>query len=143
MNPDPYHLNRFLDAQATNYQTALTELKNGHKQSHWMWYIFPQLDGLGHSATAKYYALKNLAEATAYLQHPVLGQRLIDCCHALLTVQNKTISSILVFPDDSKLHSSATLFAQLPHTNPVFQQILDQYYAGKPDAKTLQLLNLL
>jgi uncharacterized protein (DUF1810 family) len=141
MNHDSFNLARFLDAQAQSYDTALAELKNGRKQSHWMWYIFPQLDGLGHSVTAKYYALKNLDEAQAYFNHLVLGQRLIACSKALLAVNGKTIASILGFPDDLKLHSSMTLFSQLVDTDAIFQQVIDQYFASQPDQKTLQLLN--
>lgn len=140
---DSFDLNRFIQAQANSYDKALAELKNGHKQSHWMWYIFPQLDGLGHSSTAKYYAIKSLAEAEQYLNHPILGKRLLACTEAVLAVNGKTILEILGFPDNLKLHSSITLFAQIARSNPVFTEVMDKYFAGKQDVKTLALLEKL
>lgn len=142
MNDDAVDLTRFLYAQVDSYATALAELKKGQKQSHWMWCIFPQFDGLGHSETAKYYAIKNRAEAQHYLNHPVLGQRLIECTKAVLAVEGKSISAILGFPDDLKLHSSMTLFAQFADTDSIFTRVIDKYFAGIADSKTLQLLNL-
>jgi len=134
-------LNRFLTAQQGGvYENALTELKNGHKCSHWMWFIFPQINGLGYSATAKYYAIKNNEEAEQYLNHPVLGERLLRCTYAVLSIENKTVLEIFGEPDNVKLNSCMTLFAQLPNASPVFYRVIDQYFNGKPDIKTLALL---
>lgn len=139
-NPDPHHLQRFVDAQQGSYERALAEVQGGCKQSHWMWYIFPQLRGLGRSAMAERYSIADLDEAAAYLAHPLLGTRLIDICEALLAVQNRTAHAIFGSPDDMKLHSCATLFAQVAPPGSVFQQILARYYAGEPDAGTLRRL---
>ncbi|WP_018476561.1 DUF1810 domain-containing protein [Pontibacter roseus] len=136
-----YNLNRFLEAQADSYQQALTEIKSGRKRSHWMWYIFPQLQGLGYSETARFYAIQNLQEARLYLEHPVLGQRLMEISKALLQVEGKTANQIFGNPDDLKLKSSMTLFAAIPEANPVFKAVLDKYYDGQEDPKTVQLLN--
>ncbi|MBF8964399.1 DUF1810 domain-containing protein [Pontibacter sp. FD36] len=133
-------LARFLDAQASSYEQALTEIKNGRKRSHWMWFIFPQLQGLGYSETARYYAIKDLEEARLYLQHPVLGQRLVEISKAMLALEGKTANQVLGSPDDLKLRSSMTLFAAVPGADPVFKAVLDKYYSGKEDEKTLQLL---
>ena len=137
---DPHNLARFLTAQQPLYQQALKELNAARKTSHWMWFIFPQLAGLGHSPTAEHYAIKFLAEAQAYLTHPTLGPRLIECANALLQHQNKSATQILGAPDDLKLRSSATLFAQLTPADSPFAQILKKYYESKPDPKTLELL---
>jgi uncharacterized protein (DUF1810 family) len=134
------NLTRFLDAQQANYQTALSEIKNGRKRSHWMWYIFPQIQGLGFSETAKYYAIKDAVEAQEYLAHPVLGSRLVEISSELLKQPGNDPYRILGSPDDMKLKSSMTLFAALPNTNPVFQQVLDKFYGSAKDSKTLQLL---
>ncbi|OUJ74008.1 DUF1810 domain-containing protein [Hymenobacter crusticola] len=131
---------RFLDAQQTDYQTALSEIKNGRKRSHWMWYIFPQIQGLGFSETSKYYAIKGAAEAEQYLAHPVLGSRLVEISSELLKQPGNDAYRIFGSPDDMKLKSSMTLFAALPSTNPVFQQVLDKFYGGAKDDKTLRLL---
>ena len=133
-------LQRYLDAQEVAYPTALAEMQRGRKQSHWMWYIFPQIQGLGRSATAQHYALASEAEAAAYLAHPVLGSRLLAICRVLLTLPGRDPYQLLGSPDDLKLHSSMTLFSSLPGASPVFQQVLDQYYAGRPDSNTLRLL---
>lgn len=106
-------LQRFLDAQERDYRTALAEIKNGRKQSHWMWYIFPQIDGLGFSSTAKFYAIKDLTEAKNYFAHPVLGERLVEISKAMLEIEGKTANQILGSPDDMKLKSSMTLFGAL------------------------------
>jgi len=137
---DLFDLSRFINAQTDSYATALTELKSGYKQSHWIWYIFPQLDGLGHSSTAKYYAIKDITEAQQYLNHPVLGKRLLECTTAVLAVEGRTILDILGFPDNLKLHSSMTLFAHIADSNPVFTRVIDKYFDGKLDIKTLELL---
>ncbi|ARK09644.1 DUF1810 domain-containing protein [Fibrivirga algicola] len=133
-------LSRFVDAQANNYADALAEIRNGRKTSHWMWYVFPQLTGLGFSSTARFYGLNTLHEAVDYLNHPVLGPRLIDIATAMVHVDGKTANQILGSPDDMKLRSSMTLFSLVPNTNPVFQAVLDKYYNGAPDPKTLALL---
>ncbi|GAB3721112.1 DUF1810 domain-containing protein [Spirosoma lituiforme] len=133
-------LTRFIEAQANDYDRALAEVTNGHKQSHWMWYIFPQIAGLGVSETARFYAIKNLDEANAYLQHPVLGGRLIEISKALLAVEGKTANQILGSIDELKLRSSMTLFGALPNTNPVFQAVLDKFFNGQDDPKTRSLM---
>ena len=139
-SPDPHNLTRFLDAQAPIYSQALAELRAGHKRSHWMWFIFPQLAGLGHSSTAQFYAIESLDEARAYLAHPTLGPRLVECAQALLQHKGKSATQILGSPDDLKLRSSATLFAQLTPPDSVFAQLLKKYYNNQPDPKTLELL---
>ncbi|WP_426059004.1 DUF1810 domain-containing protein [Hymenobacter sp. B1770] len=133
-------LQRFIDAQATSYPVALSEIQRGRKQSHWMWYIFPQLRGLGVSATAQHYGIQGRSEAQAYAQHPVLGPRLVHISEALLALADNNATRILGSPDDMKLKSSMTLFAALPQAPPVFQQVLDKFYQGKPDEQTLRLL---
>lgn len=136
---DNNDLERFLTAQQRNYETALTELKRGEKNSHWMWYIFPQLQGLGESVTSQYYGIKNRQEALNYLNHPVLGERLITCAKILLALKGRTSLEIFGYPDELKLESCMTLFAQIS-TNPIFAEVLDKYYAGGRDGQTLQLL---
>jgi uncharacterized protein (DUF1810 family) len=137
MNKD---FKRFLDAQNLVYLRALEEIRNGKKTSHWMWYIFPQIAGLGHSDTAKYYAIKDYDEATEYLKHPVLSKHLIEIATALLAVDNKSAKEIFGSPDDLKLRSSMTLFAELEGADPVFNKVLDKYYGGQLDTRTLALL---
>ncbi|GAB3883253.1 DUF1810 domain-containing protein [Spirosoma agri] len=134
------NLKRFVDAQFSDYQRALAEIRNGRKQSHWMWYIFPQIAGLGFSETARFYALNDRQEARDYLAHPVLGSRLIEISNALLGIEGKTANQILGSPDDLKLRSSMTLFSALENTNPVFQAVLDKFFNGQPDQKTLSLI---
>ncbi|HEX8505640.1 MAG TPA: DUF1810 domain-containing protein [Hymenobacter sp.] len=133
-------LQRFIDAQAASYETALAEIKNGRKRSHWMWYIFPQIQGLGFSETAKYYAIVDLDEARAFLAHPVLGQRLVRISEALLGLESNDANRVLGSPDDVKLKSSMTLFAALDG-NPVFRQVLDKFFRGAADEKTLRIVN--
>ncbi|MCP2042772.1 DUF1810 domain-containing protein [Pontibacter sp. HSC-36F09] len=133
-------LTRFLDAQTDSYAQALSEIKSGRKRSHWMWFIFPQLQGLGYSETARFYAIKDLEEARLYLQHPVLGSRLVEISKAMLALEGKTANQILGNPDDLKLRSSMTLFAAVPHADPVFKAVLDKYYKGEADEKTRELL---
>ncbi len=133
-------LDRFLTAQQDTYATALRELSAGWKQSHWMWFIFPQLAGLGFSSTAQFYAIQNIDEAAAYIDHPVLGPRLIECCEAMLLHPDRSARDILGSPDDLKLRSCATLFAQLQPPHPVFGQILTTFYSAHPDPRTLELL---
>jgi uncharacterized protein (DUF1810 family) len=133
---------KFLDAQNQVYLKALSEIKKGKKTTHWMWYIFPQIKGLGTSETAQHYAIKDLNEATAYLQHPILSKHLIEICEQLLQLKGKTATQILGTVDDLKLRSSMTLFANVQDANPVFQKVLMKYFDGTPDALTIQLLHL-
>jgi uncharacterized protein (DUF1810 family) len=139
---DPYDLDRFVQAQAGSYDRALAEVRAGRKRSHWMWYIFPQLDGLGSSAMAERYAIQSLAEAEAYLRHPVLGPRLIACAEAALGVEGRSASDIFGSPDDLKLRSCATLFACVTPSGSVFDRLLAKYYGGVRDERTLQLLGI-
>jgi len=143
MMEDKYKLTRFLDAQNQVYLNALSEIRKGKKQTHWMWFIFPQLKGLGRSSTADYYGITGLEEASAYLQHPVLGKHLVQIASALLELQGKTASDIFGSPDDMKLQSSMTLFSQVENADPVFQKVLDKYFSGNPDELTLKLLKQL
>ena len=129
-------LKRFIDAQETYYKTALSEIKNGRKQSHWMWYIFPQIQGLGFSETSRFYAIKDTAEADEFLKHPVLGSRLVLICNELLALQSDNATTIFGYPDDLKLRSSMTLFASLQDTDPVFQLVLEKYFKGIKDENT-------
>ena len=138
---DPYNLNRFLSAQEKVYDTAVAELRGGRKRTHWMWFIFPQFEGLAQSATSRHYAVKSRAEAKAYLNHAILGERLRECAEVLLAIENCSVSEIFGYPDDLKLKSSLTLFAQTEHAAPVFAAVLDKYYGGEQDLKTLELLN--
>ena len=136
-------LNRFLDAQENDFEIALSEIKNGSKQSHWMWYIFPQIKGLGFSSLSNFYAIKTKAEAENYLAHQILGKRLIEISNALLEVEGKTAYQIFDSPDDMKLKSSMTLFGSLENTNPIFQSVLDKYFNGAKDYRTLELLDVI
>ena len=140
MAEDPYELNRFVQAQERDYARALAELRNGEKRSHWMWYIFPQIDGLGFSSMSKRYSIKSLEEAKAYLEHPILGPRLIECAEAVLAVEGRSAHEIFGSPDDLKLKSCATLFASVSSSGSVFEELLVKYYDGTRDRKTLQLL---
>lgn len=135
------NLNRFLNAQQNTYQQALAEIKNGQKESHWMWFIFPQIAGLGFTDYNIFYAIKNIEEAQAYYNHPILGKRLIEISAAIQLVQNKTALEILGKPDTRKLKSCMTLFNQLPYANPIFQKVLNKYYQGKQDERTLEILH--
>ncbi len=141
MMPTENQLKRFIDAQDSSYQTALSEIKNGKKRSHWMWYIFPQIQGLGFSETAVFYAIKDVNEAESFLKHTVLGSRLITISKALLELKNENANQIFGSPDDMKLKSSMTLFAALPDADPVFQAVLDKFFGGTKDTKTLQIIN--
>jgi uncharacterized protein (DUF1810 family) len=137
---DRFDLNRFVEAQSDVFERALTELKRGEKRSHWMWFIFPQIDGLGYSSTAKFYAIKSKDETKAYLNHSLLGPRLIECSKVLLQHQGLSASDIFGFPDDLKLRSSMTLFATVSEPDSVFSRVLGQYFEGQPDDRTLELL---
>ena len=137
---DPYDLDRFATAQRDVYNQALAEIRAGRKRSHWMWFIFPQYQGLGFSTTSEYYALKSLDEARAYLDHPVLGRRLIECAEALVALSSNSAADVFGYPDDLKLKSSATLFATVSREGSVFHRVLEQYFDGQPDSKTLMLV---
>jgi uncharacterized protein (DUF1810 family) len=141
MADDMHNLQRFVLAQESCYQQALAELQSGRKQSHWMWFIFPQVEGLGFSSTAQRYAIKDLAEAQAYLGHPILGPRLITCTEAVLGVEGRSALEILGSPDNLKLRSCATLFAQVSPPKSVFERLLEKYFQGAEDEKTLALLS--
>jgi uncharacterized protein (DUF1810 family) len=136
-----FDLSRFVTAQEPIYQRAIEEIQSGRKESHWMWFIFPQIAGLGSSSTARYFAIKDIDEAQAYLAHPILGARLIECCEAILSINGKTAHDILGSPDDLKLRSSMTLFAALPGAPLAFSQVLAKYYQSRPDPKTIELLD--
>lgn len=137
---DPFHLQRFVDAQAGVYRDVLAELGAGAKRTHWMWFIFPQLAGLGRSSMAQHYAIASLAEARAYLAHPLLGARLRECADILLGLQGASAHQVFGSPDDMKLHSSLTLFARAAPQEARFAQCLARYYGGAPDAATVGLL---
>ncbi|MBA3007666.1 MAG: DUF1810 domain-containing protein [Proteobacteria bacterium] len=136
-----FDLARFTRAQEEIYTQVLEELQRGHKKSHWMWFIFPQIDGLGRSSIAKHYAIKSLEEAAAYLNHPVLGQRLLQCSETLLNIHGKSASEIFGYPDEWKLRSCMTLFAAIAETESVFVQVLTRYFKGQPDQQTMEILN--
>jgi uncharacterized protein (DUF1810 family) len=138
---DPHNLNRFVEAQADTYGRAIAELREGRKRSHWMWFVFPQWDGLGSSPTATFYAIKSIAEAKAYLEHPMLGPRLLECAATVLNIDGRSAHEIFGSPDDWKLRSGATLFARVAPPGSVFERVLDKFYHGEPDEKTLALLN--
>jgi len=140
---DTFDLSRFTNAQENIYDSVLAELRNGRKRTHWMWYIFPQVDGLGHSATAKHYAIKSPEEARQYMNHPVLGQRLMECAEAVCAVEGRSASEIFGYPDHLKLKSSMTLFAYVAVPGSVFSRVLDKYFNGEQDALTLQILDKL
>jgi uncharacterized protein (DUF1810 family) len=132
-------LTRFVEAQETAYAQALAEINSGHKRTHWMWYIFPQLAGLGTSTTARQFAIRDRSEAEAYLRHEILGPRLIECAEATLRVSGRSAHDIFG-DDDKKLESCATLFAQVSPEGSVFHRLLDKYFDGEPDQRTLDLL---
>ena len=137
---DTYALQRFVDAQSYVYEQVLTELRAGEKRSHWMWFIFPQLLGLGRSPMAQRFAISSLDEARAYLGHPVLAARLEECTRLVNQIEGRTLEQILHSPDDMKFHSSMTLFAKAAPQNEVFREALRKYRDGLPDPQTLRLL---
>lgn len=137
---EPLHLNRFIDAHLRDYPSALSEIKNGRKQSHWMWYIFPQVQGLGVSEISSYYSIQNLEEAKAYMEEPLLRSHLLEICETLLEQECCDANKIFGFPDDMKLKSSMTLFAQACPEIDTFQKVLDKFFNGIKDQKTLDLL---
>lgn len=139
---DPYHLQRFVDAQDPLYEQVCAELKAGRKLTHWMWFIFPQIAGLGSSAMARRYAIASRAEALAYLRHPILGSRLRECTALVNRIEGRTVRQIFDAPDDMKFHSSMTLFASVENTDAmadraVFNEALHKYFADRLDAATL------
>ena len=136
-----YDLNRFITAQERSYDAALSEIKSGRKRTHWMWYIFPQIDGLGRSSTAQFYAISDLQEAKEYYAHPILGPRLVEISEALLKLDGDNATAVMGYPDDLKLKSSMTLFA-IASGNPVFSKVLDKYFDGRQDRQTVKILGL-
>lgn len=140
---DPFDLRRFLLAQEPIYPTVLAELQRCRKQTHWMWFIFPQITGLGHSSMSQRYAIRSRAEAQHYLAHAVLGKRLLECAEAVVDCTASSARAIFGSPDDLKLRSSMTLFAGVPETNAVFRAVLDKYFAGEADTRTIALIEQL
>jgi uncharacterized protein (DUF1810 family) len=139
---DPHGLNRFVEAQADDYERALSEIKSGRKHTHWMWYIFPQFRGLGFSAISERYSIKSAAEAEAYLRHPILGPHLEECTEATLGVEGRSAREIFGSPDDLKLRSCATLFSCASADGSIFHQLLNKYFQGGGDRETLRLLGI-
>lgn len=137
---DTYDLQRFVDAQSRDYQQVCEELRAGHKRSHWIWYIFPQMRGLGRSETASYYGIASREEAQAYLAHPVLGARLRECTRLVNQVEHRSVDQIFGYPDNLKFRSSMTLFAATASDKQIFEDALKKYFAGEPDQQTLNLL---
>ena len=138
---DPFYLQRFVDAQSPMLATVMQELQAGQKRTHWTWFIFPQLVGLGHSHTAQFYAIDSLAEAIAYLEHPLLGPRLADCTKAVIDSQESSLRRLFGSPDDVKFHSSMTLFALASRDESIFIKAIEQRCNGVMDTKTIQLLS--
>ena len=134
-------LDRFVEAQEGDYDRALIEIRSGRKRTHWMWYIFPQIEGLGSSPMAKRYAIKNRREAEAFLAHPILGPRLREIAEAALTIESASASDVFGYPDDLKLRSCATLFAAVSAPRSVFERLLEKYFGGEPDTATLTRLS--
>lgn len=137
---DPHGLQRFVDAQNPVYRQVCAELSAGAKASHWMWFVFPQLEGLGRSATARHYGIASRDEALAYWRHALLGARLAECTRLVLVLEGRTALQIFRAPDDLKFRSSMTLFAQVVPEEPLFEQALRKYFAGQADARTIELL---
>ena len=135
-------LDKFVTAQARDYETALDEIRSGRKRSHWMWYIFPQLQGLGFSSTAQYYGIRDLEQAKDYMAHPVLGPRLVEISEALLSLSTSNPTAVMGYPDDLKLCSCMTLFEVAVPEEPVFGQVIDKFYSGHRDRLTLEILGL-
>lgn len=140
MLSDPYNLQRFLDAQDEVFEQVCAELRAGRKESHWMWFVFPQLKGLGHSSLAKLYAISSLEEAEAYLNHAVLGARLKQCTQVVNEIDGRTVDQIFGYPDNLKFRSCMTLFAQLPADSQIFKDALEKYFGGQADPETLARL---
>jgi uncharacterized protein (DUF1810 family) len=138
---DRFQLQRFVDAQQPIYAAVVRELRTGRKRSHWMWFIFPQVSGLGHSVTSQTFAVSSLAEAVAYLAHPTLGPRLRECAALVVGIEGRSIEEIFGHPDDLKFHSSMTLFARAAPREPIFGACLQKYFGGRPDPQTLARLS--
>jgi len=136
-----YNLERFVEAQKRDYSTALNEIKSGRKRSHWIWYVFPQLEQLGRSSTAKYYGIRDIQEAQEYLMHPILGSRLDEICKALLALETDNPYNVMGTIDGVKLRSSMTLFSEASEANPVFDSVLKKFFDGEKDEITLNLLS--
>lgn len=136
-----YDLSRFLKAQERDFETALSEIKAGHKRSHWIWYIFPQVKGLGFSSTSEYYGIDGLSEAKAYMENEILRRRLITISEALLSLDSSDADEVMGYPDDLKLRSSMTLFSEAAPEEKVFQQVLDKFFGGEKDRRTLKLIS--
>ena len=136
-----YDLSRFTKAHEYNFNTALREIRGGRKRSHWMWFIFPQIQGLGFSSTARYYAIESLGEAAAFLHDPCLGGHLIEISEALLTLPTDDAGEVFGYPDNLKLRSCMTLFAKVENAPPVFREVLQKYYGGSEDERTNEILN--
>ncbi len=139
---DPAGLDKFVSAQARDYDTALEEIRNGRKRSHWMWYIFPQLQGLGFSQTAQYYGIRDLEQARDYMHHPILGPRLVEISEALLALDCSNPGAVMGYPDDLKLCSCMTLFEIAAPEQPVFARVIEKFYSGRRDRLTLELLGM-
>jgi uncharacterized protein (DUF1810 family) len=139
---DPHHMGRFVRAQEGDYAQALAEIRGGRKRSHWIWYIFPQFEGLGSSPMSRQYSIKSVAEAEAYLRHPTLGPRLLECCEAALGVEGRSAHDIFGSPDDLKLRSCATLFSHVTPAGSVFERLIDKYFEGRRDGRTLHLMGV-
>ncbi len=134
------NLSRFIEAQETTYEGAMLELARGRKDSHWIWYIFPQIFGLGNSEATKLYSIKSLEEGRAYLKHPILGPRLIEACEILLALKDASMDEVMGFPDDLKLLSSMTLFETFSKSNSVFTRIIEVYFDSERDEATLDII---
>jgi uncharacterized protein (DUF1810 family) len=137
---DPFDLNRFVEAQSSEYEDALDELHAGRKRGHWIWFIFPQLKGLGRSSASEFYGIGSLEEAAAYLRHPILGPRLKECTALVNRVEGRSVDDIFGFPDNLKFRSSMTLFARAAPDGQLFNSALEKYFGGEPDSRTLELL---
>ena len=137
---DQYNLNRFIEAQMTTYEGAMLELARGRKDSHWIWYVFPQIEGLGRSDTAKLYSIKSLEEGRAYLEHPLLGPRLNKACEILLSLKDSSMDEVMGFPDDLKLLSSVTLFEAISEPNSIFTKIIEIYFDDERDEASFKLI---
>jgi uncharacterized protein (DUF1810 family) len=142
MRDDPHNLARFAQAQEGVYEMALAEVRRGRKQSHWMWYIFPQIAGLGFSEMSKEYSIQGRTEAEAYLNHPLLGPRLVEICEAVVGVEGRSANEIFGSPDDMKLRSCATLFAAVSRPGSVFERVIEKYFGSEPDSETFRLLGI-
>ncbi|WP_373016924.1 DUF1810 domain-containing protein [Thiomicrorhabdus sp.] len=140
---DNFRLERFIKAQQDTYATALAELQAGRKRSHWMWFVFPQIDGLGHSETTIFYSIKSLDEAKAYLDHPILGARLIECTQAVMAVEGSTLLEIFGKPDNKKFCACMTLFRVVAEDKRLFEAAIEKYCGGQPNEKTLAVLETL